>query len=419
VDFISGDDSVEVSLNDGGRIQIDLEMDFNGVVPITVEVSDGTNIATASFNVRIRSINDPPILVVKNLFDGQTITELYRIKGSADDIEKNLRTVEVAVIKLGDVIYSDDWVRADGAYVWQYLLDTREMEGGGEYTVMVRGFDGRDFSEVQSFNIQIIPVIIDTLSPPPTVHISSPLVGEQEGTIIIDGTVVDDSNIVSFVEYRIDGGIWRKATILTSTEWQVIVDTTTLSNEEHNLSVRAYDEKSYSNIVFRRFEVYNADSDGDGIPNDIEISLLMDPFNKLDGTMDYDNDGYSNQEELMVHSTDPFDGRSVPESDETGSVLDTWALVFIVAAVICAAVIIGLFVLNIRLERNIHNWREDLNRRRVERKPKTLLQKIVEIAPSYVMAPRAPDGPALPGQPMVDQSAALPPMKEEHPDPPV
>jgi hypothetical protein len=417
VNFISGDDSVDISLNEQGRIQIDLDLDFNGVVPVMVEVSDGTNIATSSFNVRIRSINDPPILVVKNLFDGQTISELYRIKGTGDDIEKNLRSIEVAVIKLGDVFYSDDWVRADGAYVWQYLLDTRDLDGG-DYTVMVRAFDGREFSDIQTFNIRIIPLIVSVLTPPPQVSISTPLVGDQEGTITIDGTVVDESNLVSFVEYRIDGGIWRKAAVMASSEWQVIIDTKTLSNEEHNLSVRAYDEKSYSDIVFRRFEVYNEDSDGDGIPNDLEISLLMDPFNKLDGTMDFDNDGYSNQEELMVHNTDPFDGRSVPESDEPKQVLDTWALVFIVAAVICAAVIIGLFVLNIRLERNIHTWREDLNKRRVERKPKTLLQKIVEIAPTYVTAPRVPDGPALPGQPLADQAEALPPMQENHSDPP-
>ncbi|MGA1819583.1 MAG: hypothetical protein ACMUHU_01095, partial [Thermoplasmatota archaeon] len=122
VNFRPSSDSVMVSINEEGRLVIDLEMDYNGVVPVTVEVSDGTNIITGTFNVRIRSINDPPILIVKNLFDGQEIRDLYRIKGSADDIEKNLRSVEVAVVRVGETIYTDDWIRADGAYVWQHLL---------------------------------------------------------------------------------------------------------------------------------------------------------------------------------------------------------------------------------------------------------------------------------------------------------
>ncbi|MGA1793900.1 MAG: Ig-like domain-containing protein [Thermoplasmatota archaeon] len=410
VSFKPSSDSVMASLNEEGRLMIDLEMDFNGVVPITVEVSDGTNLMTGTFSVRIRSINDPPIIIVKNLFDGQTISDLYRIKGSADDIEKALRTVEVAVVKIGETIYTDDWIRADGAYVWQHLLDTRELDTG-DYQVMVRAFDGRDFSEVLTYNVRIISMVDFNVTPPPKITITTPMLGDQAGTITVEGTVVDESGVVSFVEYRIDGGIWRKASILSSTEWQVIIDTKTLTNEEHNFSVRGYDEKTYSDIVFRRFQVYNEDSDGDGIPNDIEVSLLMDPFNKLDGTMDFDSDSFSNQEELMVYNTDPFDGDSVPDVGDPEPLFDTWALIFIAAAILCAAMIIGLFILNIRLERNIHYWREDLNRKRTERKPKTLLQKIVEIAPTYITG-TVPEGPALPGQPVTDQSAALPPMPE-------
>ncbi|MGA1873769.1 MAG: hypothetical protein ACMUHY_08860 [Thermoplasmatota archaeon] len=190
------------------------------------------------------------------------------------------------------------------------------------------------------------------------------------------------------------------------------MNTNTLTNDEHNLSVRAYDDKLYSDIAFRRFYVNNEDSDGDGIPNEIEDTLLMDPFNKLDGTMDFDNDGYSNQEELMIYNTDPFDGESVPDTKKEDQVLDTWALVFIAAAIICAALIIGLFVLNIRLERNIHVWREDLARRRMDRKPKTLLQKIVEIAPTHIMGSSVPEGPTLPGSSQPDHDA-LPPLQEE------
>jgi hypothetical protein len=174
-------------------------------------------------------------------------------------------------------------------------------------------------------------------------------------------------------------------------------------------------------IVFSRISVFNEDSDKDGIPNDLEISLLMDPFNKLDGTMDFDNDGFSNVRELMDDHTDPFDGTDHAEREEDKKTLmDSWALVFMAASIIAAILIIGLFLLNIRMEKNMYQWRENLTSRRVERKPKTLLQKIVEIAPTFIGAALVPDGPALPGgQPAGEQVAALPPMQETEQNPPM
>ncbi|MFW3147060.1 MAG: Ig-like domain-containing protein [Thermoplasmatota archaeon] len=414
VKFYSSDPSVGISVDGSGRLHVDLDLDFNGVVPVTMEVFDGENKVTSSFNVRVRSVNDPPLVVVKNLYEGQLITELYRIKGTADDIEKSLYYIQVAITKKGDILYLDDWTVAEGAYVWQYLVDIREFDDG-DYMVYIRGFDGRDYSDVQIFEITVETAKPAEPSDPPVVQISTSLTGEQTGTITVDGTVTDESGYVNFVEYRIDGGIWRKASQPTGTNWEVVIDTNTLTNEEHNLSVRAYDGKSYSDLVFKKFVVMNEDSDKDGIPNDIESALLMDPFNKLDGTMDFDGDGFSNYQELMGdEKTDPFDANSHPErSGDKESLIDTWTLIFMIVAIVCAVVIIGLFVLNVRLERNIQHWKEDLNRRRTQRKPKTLLQKIVEIAPSFIGGGFADQGPALPGtSPGMEHMDALPPMRD-------
>lgn len=414
------DPAVHPSIDEDGRLVVELDMDFHGVVPVTMEVSDGVNTAVATFNIRIRSVNDPPVLVIDNLYEEQIISELYRIKGSADDIEKDLRNIEVAVVRQGDHLYADDWRRADGAYVWQYLLDIRDYNEGW-HTVFIRGFDGRDFSEIKEFNVYFEPPEPPLPPPPPTLTMETHLSGEQSGNIEVEGTVSDQSGYVDFVEYRVDGSIWRKAVMDTGSEWRLTIDTNTLTNDEHNLSVRAYNGKTYSDIEFQKFDVMNIDSDGDGIPNEVEQSLLMDPFNALDGTMDFDGDGFSNYEELMLHNTDPFDGNEHPERpDEKEELIDMWALIFMVAAILCAVVIIGLFILNVRLERNIHKWREDLSSMRVERRPKTLLQKIVEIAPTFVGA-QVPEGPALPGsgvQESGEQSAALPPMPEGNEGPP-
>jgi len=411
VTLVSPFEELHPMINGDGKLEVHLDMDFNGVIPVTLEVSDGENIAKGQFNVRIRSINDPPVLIVDNLFEGQTIDELYRIRGTADDIEKSLKYVQIAVTEQGGTLYIDDWVQAEGAYVWQSLLDIRGLEEGF-YTIYIRAFDGRDFSPVKEFNIRVISPIETDLSKPPEITIETGLSGDLSGNVDVRGTVTDDTGFVSFVEYRIDGEIWRKAVLESGTEWRVVMDTNTLTNEEHNLSLRAYDGKLYSDIAFKRFIVFNEDSDGDGISNEIEVALLMDPFNKIDGAMDFDSDGFSNAQELR-ENTDPFDGESHPTRPEDEEALfDTWALIFMAASIISAIIIIGLFVLNIRLERNMHQWREDLNRKRVERKPKTLLQKIVEIAPTFIGAPVAPEGPALPGGQPAEKREALPPVEE-------
>lgn len=411
--FHPADAAVHVDMDQDGMLVVSLDMDFNGVVPVTMEVTDGVNTEVRDFNVRVRSINDPPVLVIDNLYEDQIISELYRVKGSADDIEKDLRNIEIAIIRTGDILYTDDWIEADGAYVWQYLMDIRNFEEG-RHTVYIRGFDGRDFSDVKEFNVYFEPPEPPLPPPPPTLTMTTVLTGEQSDTIEVHGDVADESGYISFVEYRIDGSIWRKAIMETGSDWKLTIDTNTLTNDEHNLSVRAYNGKTYSDIAFQKFDVMNVDSDGDGIPNALEISLLMDPFNELDGNMDFDGDGFSNFEELQPGvNTDPFDGNSHPEREkDKESLVDSWALIFMIAAIVCAILIIGLFILNIRLERNIHKWREDLSGMRVERKPKTLLQKIVEIAPTFAGAAMVNQGPALPGGGAGEQAAALPPMQE-------
>ena len=65
--------------------------------------------------------------------------------------------------------------------------------------------------------------------------------------------------------------------------------------------------------------------------------------------------------------------------------------------------VIGLFLLNIQMEKNIHAWREGAHPNRAPKRPKTLLQKIVELAPTYVQA--APTGPALPAGRTVEERA--------------
>ena len=54
------------------------------------------------------------------------------------------------------------------------------------------------------------------------------------------------------------------------------------------------------------------DSDGDGIPNEIEISLGLDPNNAADAAGDLDGDGFTNLEEYVA-GTNPKDKGSHPD----------------------------------------------------------------------------------------------------------
>jgi len=79
-------------------------------------------------------------------------------------------------------------------------------------------------------------------------------------------------------------------------------------------------------------------------------------------------------------------------------------------AIIMTILIIGLFLLNIQMEKNIYAWREEAHSKRAQKRPKTLLQKIVELAPTYVQA--APTGPALPTGQTVEERAFHPPLRK-------
>lgn len=57
-----------------------------------------------------------------------------------------------------------------------------------------------------------------------------------------------------------------------------------------------------------------ADSDGDGIPDDVELALGLDPANPVDGFQDLDGDRLANSDEILLHGSDPEN----PDSDADG-----------------------------------------------------------------------------------------------------
>jgi hypothetical protein len=290
------------------------------------------------------------------------------------------------------------------------MLDIREY-ADGEYDLYIRSYDGnRDFSDVFKVTLNMQNPRQDVDLDPPSLTLTSVFEGVLQDTVEVNGEVSDESGYIEFVEYRTDSGNWRRAVLSEMSVWTAVLDTRMLTNEVHTFSVRAYDGKAYSDTITENFEVMNEDSDLDGVMNVDEVVFGMDPFNPIDGPMDFDSDGYSNAVEIR-EGTDIFDAQVHPEDpDEDSSRIETWAIVMIVAAVLLAVVILGLFVMNVRMDRKIHRWHSDLNQRRMERRPKTLLQKIVEIAPTY--RPNVvPLSNVLPGS--APQQDSLPPAPED------
>src|ERR1700709_2001551 len=66
--------------------------------------------------------------------------------------------------------------------------------------------------------------------------------------------------------------------------------------------------------------VLTGDSDGDGIPDDVELAHGLNPNDPTDGMEDADGDGLSNYQELVVYGTDPrnpdTDGDGIPDGEE-------------------------------------------------------------------------------------------------------
>jgi hypothetical protein len=64
----------------------------------------------------------------------------------------------------------------------------------------------------------------------------------------------------------------------------------------------------------------SGDSDGDGIPDDVELANGLDPNNPADALADFDGDGLTNFQELMVYGTDirkaDTDGDGLSDGDE-------------------------------------------------------------------------------------------------------
>lgn len=103
---------------------------------------------------------------------------------------------------------------------------------------------------------------LDVVDPnvPPTVEITSPTEGETlTGNATVEGVASDPEGNLQGVEVRIDDGAWRTAT--GTTDWSYRLDTSTVSNGQHVIQARSFDDENTSEVAEVPVEVFNPDPD--------------------------------------------------------------------------------------------------------------------------------------------------------------
>jgi hypothetical protein len=123
----------------------------------------------------------------------------------------------------------------------------------GNFPVALKVSDGMGGEALQEFTVAVS-------GPPagekPSVGFLSPSEGQKiSGNFTLTGVVVKGGQEVTIVQVRVDNGEWMNAS--GSPGWQLTLDTTTLSNGNHTIGLRAFDGKDYSDPVVRTVNVDN------------------------------------------------------------------------------------------------------------------------------------------------------------------
>jgi len=189
--------------------------------------------------------NQPPTVEITYPDEGDTVSGVITINGTANDPDGDVEFVEVK-------IDNDSWESASGTTNWSYEWDTTIVPDG-QHAIYARSYDGEDYS-----NITMVNVIVDNeINQKPIVEIIYPVEGDNiSGEITINGTADDPDGSVEFVEVKIDNESWEISS--GTTNWSYEWDTITVINGEHTINARSFDGVNYSTIDMVNVTVNNS-----------------------------------------------------------------------------------------------------------------------------------------------------------------
>lgn len=100
------------------------------------------------------SVNQPPVCTIITPTSGATISGMYTITGTADDIDGTVERVEIRI---------DDgaWIEVTGTTSWSYDWNTSTVSDGN-HAIYARSYDGTNYSDEVN-----VSVIVDNATPPP------------------------------------------------------------------------------------------------------------------------------------------------------------------------------------------------------------------------------------------------------------
>jgi hypothetical protein len=234
-------ESVEVKIDDGNwnlatgtsswTYVWETESETNGEYQVFVRAKDNSGEYSQEEMITLivnNGGNVPPVITISSPLD-EKVSGTQEISGFASDVNGN-DTISSVEINVDDV-----WEAAEGTFDWSYLWDTTEFEDG-DYTIIARAFDGTDYSLEKS-----ITLIVDNPHKP-VLTITSDTSGDLSGTLTISGMASDEDGDITKVEIQIDDGEWIEVT--GTTDWSYELDTTKLSDGEHTINIRVYDDEA-------------------------------------------------------------------------------------------------------------------------------------------------------------------------------
>jgi len=165
-----------------------------------------------------------------------------------------------STIKFMEISFDgENWTRIESSIDresgnWTIDWDSTTVLNGSTI-LMLRAYDGLDHSNV-------VEIALDVQNPEPnkipSILISEPTDGSTvSGIVRIKGSVSDEDGTVEKVEVSIDGAAWENITLDGILTWDFKWDTSTLTNGEYEIEVRAYDGENYSSVLTIKLTVSN------------------------------------------------------------------------------------------------------------------------------------------------------------------
>jgi len=94
-----------------------------------------------------RELNNKPTVTIDNPIDGENVSGMVTIKGTARDIDGNY-TIQKVEVKIDD----GAWQTADGTTLWEYSCNFTSV-GYGSHTIRARAWDGEEYSNEVLVNV--------------------------------------------------------------------------------------------------------------------------------------------------------------------------------------------------------------------------------------------------------------------------